>query len=181
MCGNRAHDRENLGIGGRRVQVSRSWSGKTLSDHKADRAAVVREVLAAAGVEALASDRLGADVRAADGVPRYVWEPVPTSEASYATTVLVSIRQAQRWRADYEAAKDVARASPTGEPADLWTTVRQPQPRGRTIASQPRSSGWSSGVSGANHAVTRSALDGQPGGHTIKRRAAAGTNLQSRE
>jgi hypothetical protein len=180
MCASRAHDRENLGIGGRRVQVSRSWSGKTLSDHKADRAAVVREVLAAAGVEAPKTDRMSAEVLADDGLPRYVWEPVPTDEASYATTVLTSIRQAQRWRVEYAAARELARASPIGEVGGLWTTVRQPQPRGRTIASQPRSSDWSSGVSEANHAVTRSALDGQPGDRTIRRRAAAGTDQGSR-
>jgi hypothetical protein len=29
-CASRAHDREHLGIGGRRVQVSRHWTGKTL-------------------------------------------------------------------------------------------------------------------------------------------------------
>ena len=27
-----------------------------------------------------------------DGLPRYVWEPVPTTEAEYATTVLLSIK-----------------------------------------------------------------------------------------
>jgi hypothetical protein len=51
MCASRSHDRENLGIGGRRVQVSRAWSGKTPREHRADRAAVVREVLAEAGIE----------------------------------------------------------------------------------------------------------------------------------
>jgi hypothetical protein len=106
MCGNKAHDRENLGLGGRRVQVSRAWSGKTLSEHKADRATVVREVLAAAGVDAPATDRMSADVLADDGLPRYVWEPVPATEAEYATTVLLSIKQAQRWRAEYEQAKE---------------------------------------------------------------------------
>ncbi len=35
MCPSKAHDRENLGLGGRRVQVSRAWSGKTLSEHSA--------------------------------------------------------------------------------------------------------------------------------------------------
>jgi hypothetical protein len=118
MCANRAHDRENLGLGGRRVQVSRAWSGKTLSEHKADRATVVREVLAAAGVEAPASDRMSAEVLADDGLPRYVWAPVPTTEAEYATTVLLSIKQAQRWRAEYETAKqklaDQTRAGPGG-------------------------------------------------------------------
>jgi hypothetical protein len=37
----KAHDRENLGLGGRRVLVSRQCSGKTLTEHKADRATVV--------------------------------------------------------------------------------------------------------------------------------------------
>ena len=41
-CPSKAHDREHLGVGGRRVLVSRGWSGKTLTEHKADRAAVVR-------------------------------------------------------------------------------------------------------------------------------------------
>jgi len=35
------------------------------------------------------------------------------------------------------------------------------------IASLPWSAGWSSGVSGANHEVTRSALDGQAGGPMV--------------
>ena len=30
-CASKSHDRENLGLGGRRVQVTRAWSGKTLS------------------------------------------------------------------------------------------------------------------------------------------------------
>jgi hypothetical protein len=135
MCGNRAHDRENLGLGGRRVQVSRAWSGKTLSEHKADRATVVREVLAAAGVDAPATDRMSADVLAEDGLPRYVWEAVPSTEAEYATTVLLSIKQAQRWRAEYEQAKqqlaDRTRAGPgtRGEgPVDSRSATTPPRP-----------------------------------------------------
>jgi hypothetical protein len=46
----KAHDRENLGIGGRRVLVSREWSGKTPSEHRADRATVVREALLSAAM-----------------------------------------------------------------------------------------------------------------------------------
>ena len=49
-CSSKAHDREHLGCGGRRVLVSRDWSGKTLAEHKADRATVVREALDAAGM-----------------------------------------------------------------------------------------------------------------------------------
>ena len=51
-CDKPAHDRANLGCGGRRVLVSRQWSGKTLAEHKADRATVVREALTTAGIVA---------------------------------------------------------------------------------------------------------------------------------
>ena len=176
MCPNKAHDRENLGLGGRRVQVSRAWSGKTLAEHKADRATVVREVLAAAGVEAPATDRMSADVLADDGLPRYVWEPVPTDQAAYATTVLLSIAQANGGGPSTSTPRH---CSPTGRapaPATrgLWTTVRQPLARGLTIDSRPRSPDWPSRVSAANHVVTRSALDGQADDRTINRREAAG-------
>jgi hypothetical protein len=135
VCGNKAHDRENLGIGGRRVQVSRAWSGKTLTEHKADRATVVRQVLAAAGIKAPDADRMSAEALADDGLPRYVWEPVPISEAEYATTVLLSIKQAQRWRAEYETAKQQlavqTRAGPeidaTG-PVDSRSATTRPRP-----------------------------------------------------
>ena len=36
-CKGKAHRREYLGHAGRRVLVSRKWSGKTLADHRADR------------------------------------------------------------------------------------------------------------------------------------------------
>jgi hypothetical protein len=36
-CKGKAHRREYLGYAGRRVLVSRKWSGKTLADHRADR------------------------------------------------------------------------------------------------------------------------------------------------
>lgn len=44
-CRSKAHSRTHLGHAGRRVLVSRRWSGKTLTDHRADRAAFVRAVL----------------------------------------------------------------------------------------------------------------------------------------
>jgi hypothetical protein len=103
---------------------------------------VVRAVLAAAGVEAPATDRTSADVLADDGLPRYVWEPVPATEAEYATTVLLSIKQAQRWRAEYETAKqqlaDQTRAGPgtRGGPVDSRSATT---PRGLPITSRPRS------------------------------------------
>ncbi|WP_051757321.1 replication initiator, partial [Nocardia sp. NRRL WC-3656] len=45
-CKGKAHRRDTLGMPGRRVLVSRRWTGKTLPDHKADRAEFVRQMLA---------------------------------------------------------------------------------------------------------------------------------------
>jgi excisionase family DNA binding protein len=36
-CKGKAHDGDHLGYAGRRVLISRKWSGKTLADHRADR------------------------------------------------------------------------------------------------------------------------------------------------
>jgi hypothetical protein len=72
-CPSKAHDREHLGIGGRRVLVSRDCSGKTLSEHRADRSAVVREALQSAGMAAPDLERMATDVLSPDGLPRYVW------------------------------------------------------------------------------------------------------------
>ena len=44
-CKGRIHQRATLGIGGRRVLVSRDWSGKTLADHRADARDWVRVLL----------------------------------------------------------------------------------------------------------------------------------------
>ncbi|WUI01598.1 replication initiation protein [Spirillospora sp. NBC_00431] len=50
FCKGKAHRREHLGYGGRRVLVSRKWSGKTLADHKADRKAWALARLVEAGI-----------------------------------------------------------------------------------------------------------------------------------
>jgi hypothetical protein len=39
QCKGKAHRSEHLGYAGRRVLVSRKWSGKTIADHRADRKA----------------------------------------------------------------------------------------------------------------------------------------------
>ncbi|RHW25892.1 replication initiation protein [Nocardioides immobilis] len=112
MCPSKAHDRECLGLGGRRVLVSRHWTGKTLTEHRADRAAVVRAVLEEAGIDAPEARRLAADVLHSDGQPRFVWEDVPVEERSYGATIAASLRQRRDWREQYERAKEVARAGP---------------------------------------------------------------------
>ncbi len=65
-CRGKAHRPDNLGYGGRRVLVSRKWSGKNLADHRADRRAFVLSVL---GHDIEDHDR--ADQQAG----RYAWEP----------------------------------------------------------------------------------------------------------
>ncbi|WP_256796216.1 replication initiator [Terrabacter sp. Ter38] len=119
-CPSKAHDRDHLGLGGRRVLVSRHWSGKTLTQHKADRVAVVRAVLTEAGIDAPEADRLAADVLHQDGLPRFVWEDVPVCERDYTAVITASLRQAQRWRTQYDDAKRAAaqRDSPRGSPPD---------------------------------------------------------------
>lgn len=132
MCPSKAHDRENLGLGGRRVQVSRAWSGKTLSEHRADRATVVREVLKEAGIEAPDADRMAADVLAEDGLPRFVWDDIPVADRDYVHVVMGAVREAQRWRREYEQAKqqcaDRARASPSGAAVDSNSATTNPRP-----------------------------------------------------
>jgi hypothetical protein len=132
-CHGKAHDRANVGLGGRRVLVSRLWSGKTLSEHAADRAAVVREALEAAGIHAPDADRLAADYKPHqrdgddlddedqddqgdghdghggpdpdDGTPRYRWRPLEPGEADYRAAIVASAREQHRWRQQYQHAK----------------------------------------------------------------------------
>jgi replication initiator protein RepSA len=44
-CKGKAHRHDHLGYAGRRVLVSRKWSGKTLADHRGDRKAWLTEML----------------------------------------------------------------------------------------------------------------------------------------
>jgi hypothetical protein len=64
-CRGKVHQPATLGIGGRRILVSRDWSGKTLADHKADQTAWVRRVLAL-GIGHTTPQGLGADGQAGD-------------------------------------------------------------------------------------------------------------------
>ncbi|MCF4121743.1 replication initiation protein [Antribacter sp. KLBMP9083] len=104
-CPSPAHDRENLGLGGRRVLVSRQWTGKTLTEHKADRSAVVRQALAAAGFEPEDANRLAADQATDDGHARFVWRAPEAGTFTYPAVIAASLRQAIAWRRQYDAAK----------------------------------------------------------------------------
>ena len=116
-CPGKAHDRDHLGIGGRRVLVSRDWSGKTLAGHRADRATVVREALLAAGILAPETERLAAAVTLPDGAPRFVWTDTRPDPITYARVLLAAIAERQRWRAQYEAAKTAAPLAVDNPPA----------------------------------------------------------------
>ena len=85
-CKGKAHRREHLGYAGRRVLVSRKWSGKTLADHRADRRAWL-------------TDTLG--ISATDPA-RYRWEPVSPGDPDYmpnAQRLLHVVADRQRWQA----------------------------------------------------------------------------------
>lgn len=88
--------------------MSSKWTGKTLADHRADRAAVVREVLESAGVDAQEADRLSVTVMRKDGRPRYewkVWNPLEATVPVYRQVMTRAIAEKIRWRAEYDAAK----------------------------------------------------------------------------
>lgn len=97
--------------------VSRKWTGKTLSGHRADRAAMVRATLEEAGIDPDDHDELS--VGGSDG--RWSWELLGRNRVdapTYAAVIAQAISTRQRWHREYEAAKTAihARAGP-GSPS----------------------------------------------------------------
>jgi Replication initiator protein, pSAM2 len=98
-CKGKAHRREHLGYAGRRVLVSRKWSGKTLADHRGDRKAWLMDTL---------------------GIPepdasRYTWEPVTPGDPDHmppAQRLLHVVADRQRWHAALTEARRRATLSP---------------------------------------------------------------------
>ncbi|MBB5981663.1 replication initiator [Kribbella solani] len=114
-CPSKAHDREHLGLGGRRVLVSRQWTGKTLTEHRTDRSEVVRQTLAAAGVDMDDQNALATHTDDTE-VPRFIWQPIrPGEERSlryiptHKEVLAEAITTRIRWRTQYEQAKQRAR------------------------------------------------------------------------
>jgi Replication initiator protein, pSAM2 len=84
-CKGKAHDADHLGYAGRRVLVSRKWSGKTLADHRADRQAWL---LSALGVSAT-------------DPARYRWElvaPGDPDHMDHARRLLHAVADRARWQ-----------------------------------------------------------------------------------
>lgn len=125
-CDGKAHEIDNLGLGGRRVLVSRKWSGKTLKQHKADRADVVRAALQEAGITPPEARRCAAEVLASDGKPRFVWEDVEASPMRYAAVIVAAVDERRRWRNEYEHAKTLL---PNPPPPHLSSAASLPLER----------------------------------------------------
>ncbi|OLM34777.1 hypothetical protein Ae717Ps2_5673 [Pseudonocardia sp. Ae717_Ps2] len=110
-CTGKAHKPEHLGIAGRRVLVSRKWSNKSLSDHRAERTAFVRQLLDQAGMK---------PAYPIDDGP-FTWEATKPGDSDVPPrTVLLlhAINQRSRWRADYDAAVLATTDAPPDAPPD---------------------------------------------------------------
>jgi Replication initiator protein, pSAM2 len=109
-CKGRADRRTTLGLPGRRVLVSRKWSGKTLADHRTDRKRFVLDTLAAIGVQ-----------KAEPDPARLIWQKVQPGDPNLpprAHRLMHAIAERIRWRAEYDKAL-LAAGTP---PPDLSAT-----------------------------------------------------------
>jgi Replication initiator protein, pSAM2 len=100
-CKGKAHRPEHCGYAGRRVLVSRKWSGKTLADHRADRKAWLVQTL-------------GLDV---PDPTRYTWAQVNPGDPDYLPPeqrLLHVVADRARWKAALIEARRRA-GPPTGE------------------------------------------------------------------
>ena len=101
-CKGKAHRREHLGYAGRRVLVSRKWSGKTLADHRADRK---NWLMATLGISAT-------------DPAHYAWEPVTPGDPDHmehARRLLHVVADRQRWQAALNEARRRSGLGPASE------------------------------------------------------------------
>ena len=104
-CKGKAHDADHLGYAGRRVLVSRKWSGKTLADHRADRKEWLLRTLG---------------VSATDPA-RYAWEPVAPGDLDHmehARRLLHVVADRLRWQTALREARLRAGLSSADPPAE---------------------------------------------------------------
>jgi hypothetical protein len=100
-CKGKAHRREHLGYAGRRVLVSRKWSGKTLADHRADRKEWLLTTLGLSATDPA----------------RYAWEPVAPSDPdhmSHARRLLHVVADRIQWQTALAEARRRAAGEPPG-------------------------------------------------------------------
>jgi hypothetical protein len=101
-CKGKAHDADHLGYAGRRVLVSRKWSGKTLADHRADRQ---QWLLSTLGISAT-------------DPARYRWElvaPGDPDHMDHARRLLHAVADRARWQAALNEARRRAAVPPDGD------------------------------------------------------------------
>jgi hypothetical protein len=101
-CKAKVHKRETLGLGGRRVLISRQWSGKTLADHKADRRDWVKALL---GITTGDGDQ--ADTENGPAL-RQVWEmarPDDLDVMPLGHRLLRTVSERIRWRSELAQAR----------------------------------------------------------------------------
>lgn len=106
-CKGKVHQRDTLGIGGRRILISRDWSGKTLADHKHDVRAWVRALL---GVTTDGTQLVDDQGDTTERV-RHAWElarPDDPDVGPMTHRLMRSISERARWRSEVLAAKDRA-------------------------------------------------------------------------
>src|SRR5215469_16147640 len=100
-CKGKAHRADKLGYGGRRVLVSRKWSGKTLADHRGDRKAWLLDMLG---------------LPDPDDTGHYRWEIVSPADTDFMThgrRMLHVLADRARWKAELAEAR--RRAEETGD------------------------------------------------------------------
>nr|MDT0658963.1 replication initiation protein [Micromonospora sp. DSM 115978] len=108
-CTGKVHQRSTLGFTGRRVLVSRQWSGKTLADHRADNRAWVRTVLAGGMADTVEHDQ--ANTAEPDGPNRYRFElarPEDPDVLPVEHRILRAVSARIRWRTNLDAARQRA-------------------------------------------------------------------------
>jgi hypothetical protein len=104
-CKGKAHRPDHLGYAGRRVLVSRKWSGKTLADHRADR-------------QQWLMDMLG--LSATDDPGRYRWEQVTPADTDYLPPpkrLVLVVAERMRWKHALDEARRRAQAAAIDLPA----------------------------------------------------------------
>ena len=124
-CKGKVHQRTTLGFTGRRVLISRNWSGKTLADHRADNRAWVKAITAGA-VDGEDQDQDQDDARPdpADGSKRYRFElarPGDPDVPPVEHRILRAISTRIRWRAALALARQ---RPPDGVSATQDPTIR---------------------------------------------------------
>ena len=109
LCRGKAHRYENLGYAGRRVLVSRKWSGKTLADHRADRKNWLMQTLGLSATDPT----------------RYAWEPVNPGDQDHMPTarrLLHVVADRIRWQQALDQARRRAQGLPPDPPDDISAT-----------------------------------------------------------